>query len=83
VISASDVQRKWQRLGARRDHNEWRMWPSEAQAYYSFPGNDVGKALFIPGNGLILLQIVITAGTIQTPWFAPEWYLASNGSPTI
>jgi endothelin-converting enzyme len=61
VISAeeSDVYKMWQKLGKRRDRDEWLMWPSMVNAYYNPPGN----------------EIVFPAGILQPPFFSKDWYV--------
>ncbi|EIN07764.1 Metalloprotease [Punctularia strigosozonata HHB-11173 SS5] len=54
---SSDVYKKWQKLGKRRDHEEWEMWPSMVNAYYNPPGN----------------EIVFPAGILQPPFFSQDW----------
>jgi endothelin-converting enzyme len=40
----SDVYKTWQKLGKRRNKQEWLMYPSQVNAYYNPPGNEVGAA---------------------------------------
>ncbi|KAH8813440.1 endothelin-converting enzyme 1 [Flagelloscypha sp. PMI_526] len=49
--------RKWSQLGRRRDHGEWKMYPSIVDAYYSAPAN----------------EIVFPAGILQLPFFSSSW----------
>jgi endothelin-converting enzyme len=35
------VYREWQKLGKRRNKQEWLMYPSQVNAYYNPPGNEV------------------------------------------
>ncbi|KAI0818519.1 metalloprotease [Irpex lacteus] len=64
VVSAqeNDVYWKWQKLGKRRDPESWEMYPSQVNAYYNPPAN----------------EIVFPAGILQPPFFSKDWpgYLA-------
>ncbi|KAI0093561.1 Metalloprotease [Irpex rosettiformis] len=59
VVSAweSDVYWKWQKLGKRRDPEAWEMYPSQVNAYYNPPAN----------------EIVFPAGILQPPFFSKDW----------
>jgi endothelin-converting enzyme len=54
---SSDEYKQWQKLGKRRNREEWLMWPSMVNAYYNPPGN----------------EIVFPAGILQPPFFAQNW----------
>jgi endothelin-converting enzyme len=54
---ASDVYKKWQKLGKQRDPEEWLMYPSMVNAYFNPPAN----------------EIVFPAGILQPPFFAQNW----------
>jgi endothelin-converting enzyme len=41
--SISDVYKKWQTLGKLRDNDAWLMVPSEVNAYFNPPANEVSK----------------------------------------
>ena len=38
---ASDEYKKWQKLGKRRDPEAWEMYPSQVNAYFNPPANEV------------------------------------------
>ena len=59
MVSAvsSDVYKKWQKLGKRRDKEEWLMYPSMVNAYFNPPAN----------------EIVFPAGILQPPFFSQSW----------
>ena len=53
---ASDVYKKWQKLGKPRNLDEWEMTPATVNAYYNPTGNEVRKfelAMYIPGFGFV------------------------------
>lgn len=43
TLSASDVYKKWQKLGKQRDQEAWEMYPSMVNAYFNPPSNEVGS----------------------------------------
>jgi len=59
MISAavSDVYKKWQNLGKRRDLETWEMFPSTVNAYFNPPAN----------------EIVFPAGILRPPFFSKDW----------
>ncbi|KAI6009923.1 Metalloprotease [Pisolithus microcarpus] len=52
--AASDVYKMWQKLGKRRNMEEWEMTPATVNAYYNPTGN----------------EIVFPAGILQPPFFS-------------
>jgi predicted metalloendopeptidase len=42
-----EVYREWQKLGKRRNKQEWLMAPSQVNAYYNPPGNEVCNSKLI------------------------------------
>ncbi|KAM0749064.1 zincin [Meredithblackwellia eburnea MCA 4105] len=50
-------RRKWVKIGHPVDEGQWDMIPSEVNAYYSPPGN----------------EIVFPAGILQQPYFSKDW----------
>lgn len=40
-IRVSDQYKKWQKLGKRRDPEAWEMYPSQVNAYFNPPANEV------------------------------------------
>lgn len=42
-LSASDVYKKWQKLGKQRDQEAWEMYPSMVNAYFNPPSNEVSS----------------------------------------
>jgi len=59
ILSAreSDAYKKWQKLGKRRDPEAWEMYPSQVNAYFNPPAN----------------EIVFPAGILQPPFFSQDW----------
>lgn len=55
--AASDVYKMWQKLGKRRNVEEWEMTPATVNAYYNPTGN----------------EIVFPAGILQPPFFSHDW----------
>ncbi|KAI0687125.1 metalloprotease [Cytidiella melzeri] len=53
----SDTYWKWQKLGKRRDPESWEMYPSQVNAYFNPPAN----------------EIVFPAGILQPPFFSKDW----------
>lgn len=45
-LRASDEYKKWQKLGKRRDPEEWEMYPSQVNAYFNPPANEVYRRVF-------------------------------------
>ncbi|KAJ7871420.1 hypothetical protein B0H14DRAFT_2724026 [Mycena olivaceomarginata] len=59
--TASASFKTWLKLGARRNLNEWEMWPSMVNAYFNPPSNEA------------IVQIVFPAGILQPPFFSHDW----------
>jgi len=59
AISArvSDQVKKWYQLGKPRDKESWEMYPSQVNAYYNPPAN----------------EIVFPAGILRPPFFGEVW----------
>ncbi|KZO95345.1 Metalloprotease [Calocera viscosa TUFC12733] len=59
VLSAqvADTIRMWAKVGKRRDKEEWEMIPSEVNAYFNPPAN----------------EIVFPAGILRPPFFSADW----------
>ncbi|EGN96086.1 hypothetical protein SERLA73DRAFT_112168 [Serpula lacrymans var. lacrymans S7.3] len=55
--ASSDGYKMWQKLGKRRNLDEWEMFASTVNAYYNPPGN----------------EIVFPAGILRPPYFSQEW----------
>ncbi|KAH7929791.1 zincin [Leucogyrophana mollusca] len=55
--ASSEVYKMWQKLGKRRNLDEWEMFASTVNAYYNPPGN----------------EIVFPAGILQPPFFSQNW----------
>ncbi|KAF8184897.1 hypothetical protein K438DRAFT_1837058 [Mycena galopus ATCC 62051] len=55
--AASDSFKTWLKLGARRNPDEWEMWPSMVNAYFNPPSN----------------EIVFPAGILEPPFFSHDW----------
>ncbi|KAH7909726.1 Metalloprotease [Hygrophoropsis aurantiaca] len=55
--ASSEVYKMWQKLGKRRNLDEWEMFASTVNAYYNPPGN----------------EIVFPAGILQPPFFSQDW----------
>ncbi|KAK7023952.1 Endothelin-converting enzyme 1 [Favolaschia claudopus] len=53
----SDSYKMWQKLGKRRNLDEWEMWPSMVNAYFNPPSN----------------VIVFPAGILRPPFFSHDW----------
>ncbi|SCZ89621.1 BZ3500_MvSof-1268-A1-R1_Chr9g10493 [Microbotryum saponariae] len=53
----AEKRRLWVKLGKQVDHGEWEMIPSEVNAYYSPPAN----------------EIAFPAGILQAPYFSKDW----------
>jgi endothelin-converting enzyme len=47
-----EVYREWQKLGKRRNKQEWLMAPSQVNAYYNPPGNEVYNSELISKDNL-------------------------------
>ncbi|SCV69812.1 BQ2448_1206 [Microbotryum intermedium] len=53
----AEKRRLWVKLGKQVDNGEWEMIPSEVNAYYSPPAN----------------EIAFPAGILQAPYFSKDW----------
>jgi endothelin-converting enzyme len=75
---------KWQKLGKQRDGEAWEMYPSQVNAYYNPPANEVCGTYF-PCDHVshVTLQIVFPAGILQPPFFSKDWCVSKCILPNM
>jgi len=71
----SDQVKKWYQLGKPRDKESWEMYPSQVNAYYNPPANEVCNMDMITVRFRIdrRVQIVFPAGILRPPFFGEMW----------
>lgn len=82
---ASDVYKKWQKLGKPRNLDEWEMTPATVNAYYNPTGNEVCNLnwLCTSQHSDSLAKIVFPAGILQPPFFSLEWCVVIAVTTTL
>lgn len=72
----NDQIKKWFTLGKQRDPEAWEMYPSQVNAYFNPPANEVRLGDSVLENlGLTRAstKIVFPAGILRPPFFSQSW----------